>query len=311
MTKVLQLRQSNFDNAWEDFASSQALKQPTRGPDLVPSPLKKKDHRISHGNGGSRLLLDQTMLSLLEPGLSPLAYSHQQREQQDLGAVTGPRSSMHLKNGLQSQVPPPGPLLRKAVAMKMRVSSEPSTSLPQNTRDGKLMEMKSAYFTEPKTTLTSNQKKRKGTKGRSVTEGSPSRRGGGSTVGNRNRNTLAATKYSSVEETTKISHLSKAYLHPSWTQQGNDQPSQNVNTKNDPNPALKSLHKKPTILREIDPGQSLLIDIPNGVEDKIDRLLFASALRCHVPEDLFSGTGSISAEEAHSLYLSFPSNSLA
>lgn len=49
-------------------------------------------------------------------------------------------------------------------------------------------------------------------------------------------------------------------------------------------------------------GDSLLIDIPRGIEDKIERLLFAAALRCYVP-DFFPHH---SAEEAYEVYRRLP-----
>lgn len=56
-------------------------------------------------------------------------------------------------------------------------------------------------------------------------------------------------------------------------------------------------------------GASVLIDIPNGLEDRLDRLVKAAALRCYVP-DIFA-PNSITCEDAYQLYLQLPKNSLA
>jgi hypothetical protein len=50
------------------------------------------------------------------------------------------------------------------------------------------------------------------------------------------------------------------------------------------------------------PGESLLLDIPLGLEDTIDKLLKAGALRCYVPE-FFSGH---TPKAAYEMYLKLP-----
>jgi hypothetical protein len=62
------------------------------------------------------------------------------------------------------------------------------------------------------------------------------------------------------------------------------------------------------------PGYSLLIDIPLGMNDKMERLLQAAAMRCYVP-DLFwkgeDGEPTITHAEAYAMYLDMPDDSLA
>jgi hypothetical protein len=62
------------------------------------------------------------------------------------------------------------------------------------------------------------------------------------------------------------------------------------------------LAKDKEVVVEPDKGDSLLVDIPRGVEDKIERLLFAAALRCYVPDFFPHHT----AEEAFAVYRRLP-----
>jgi len=55
-------------------------------------------------------------------------------------------------------------------------------------------------------------------------------------------------------------------------------------------------------------GQSVLIDIPMGVEDSVENLLHAAALRCYVPEFFVEGTNNLST--AYQVYLALPPKSL-
>lgn len=55
-------------------------------------------------------------------------------------------------------------------------------------------------------------------------------------------------------------------------------------------------------------GQSILIDIPLGIEDSIENLLHAAALRCYVPEFFVPGTDNL--KTAFQVYLALPAKSL-
>ena len=71
-----------------------------------------------------------------------------------------------------------------------------------------------------------------------------------------------------------------------------------------------ALHKQ----KRHDPGYSLLVDVPMGLNDKMERLLQAAAMRCYVP-DLFwkgeDGEPTITHAEAYAMYLDMPEGSLA
>jgi hypothetical protein len=316
VTKVLELRQTNFDTAWNDFATLQTNKQPTLGlgPKTSSSPSRSSPKKTKKEMISPLLTADDSMLSLLHPNLSPIAAT--QHELQQLSGNTKtmhllPRSTLHVRNGIQTQVPPPGPVLRRAVANKMKQGAILSQSL---TKEGKIGEMRSAYTTSTPPHSQSLKKKKQ----------LPTLQSPGTTSQQKKpRQALTANKFVSLaaESATKTSSLSQAYLNPSWlSQQENFKTSTRPNSPNQSGglDSLKSLHKKSSVLREIDAGQSLLIDIPNGLEDKIDRLIYAAAIRCYAPLDLFppSSTSSssppLSPQDIYSqIYLTLPSTSLS
>ena len=60
--------------------------------------------------------------------------------------------------------------------------------------------------------------------------------------------------------------------------------------------------KKKEIVREPHIGESLLVDIPKGIDDTMERLIHAASLKCFIPE--FSNCET--SEEAYELYLQLP-----
>jgi hypothetical protein len=53
---------------------------------------------------------------------------------------------------------------------------------------------------------------------------------------------------------------------------------------------------------KIEPGETLLLDIPRGMQDTIENLLHAAAIRCYVPEFFPSHT----PHTAYQIYLQLP-----
>lgn len=62
--------------------------------------------------------------------------------------------------------------------------------------------------------------------------------------------------------------------------------------------ATNALVNKETTAEVVQPGLSLLLDIPRGLEDSIERLIHAAALRCYVP-DFFRGAPKVANKSSN------------
>ena len=122
---------------------------------------------------------------------------------------------------------------------------------------------------------------------------------------------LTSSKFQTEEKTA--SNLSTAFTQDDWITQGAEQ-KRSLSPLSTPKVGspYKGVITSPDTLHKPakhHPGYTLLVDIPHGLKDKMERLIQAAAMRCYVP-DLFwkgeTGEPQISHQQAYQMYLDLP-----
>lgn len=292
------MRENKFDGAWTDFANMQKAKAPTMGPDpaTINSPSRVKARR-----GVGESAFEESMLSILASD-SPVKI---------LPDSTGMNRSW---NGIDAPNPPPGILLRRAVSSTMQ-QRRAGQSDRSSTKKGLDPTKASRLQTFRDTYSDVKSRKRAGTSTKTV------RPPPGAMKKKKKSSVFTATSKFTVEENKKSS-VSQAYLKEEWMEESPLMKALNSDKRveSPPRTGSNEIGKDQVHLihnhGKVDPGVSLLIDIPLGIDDKLERLINAAAMRCYVPE-IFTrsrsveGSPPISHAEAYSMYQTLPQNSLA
>jgi hypothetical protein len=306
--KVIAMREDKFDSAWTDFATMQKGKVPTMGPDPATgaSPAKEKTRA-----GVGESAFQESMLSILVGDNPSQILQHDGTN----------RAKGRSWNGVDAPNPPPGTLLRRAVSSTMQRTGNASSKSPKK----KSMDPAKANRLKTIRDTYGDEKTKKKSGGSAKTVKPPP-----GALKKKSSVFTAASKFT-VEEIKK-SNLSQAYLKEEWM---DDSPLMKelspekkrgsgaispVRVGSAVSAAGQSTGMEPVHLihhhGKVDPGVSLLIDIPLGIDDKLERLINAAGMRCYVPE-IFTrsrsveGGAPITHAEAYSMYQTLPDKSLA
>jgi hypothetical protein len=277
--KVVVQRQTEFDESWERFP--RALAQFSHKPSTEGTLLDRNtSNERSTAATGNKLLHQSAKKNTTNTTshVSSTANTSATRpgEKKSLAitvADVAAANSKHFRNL-------PGPLVRKAVSttVQVEVASELNRLVNSDFLSRKLaQDIRSVYGPDSDPTpqslaVTARKGPRQqivGASKASVTVGSPPPKKRKQRVGIDGKPVELVGRISATHTTDWMSTAASA-----------------TNTSSDTNTLRPSTGK--TAIAPVQPGNTLLLDVPQGLEDSIERLLHAAALRCFVP-DFFQG----------------------
>lgn len=277
VNKVIMRRQGEFDGAWDKFSS--AVKGSDGTSNVGPRALE--DGVLSAaGQGGNQTL---GLTSMPMPGATDGKGGKSPTKQSSKGLDTSSNAGLQMDASGRPLSPSkggesiPGPMLRRAVSATIQdgVSREMRS---QSRGGGELDKPVGASSSVKSAKGNGSSKKSVG----STTSGKKSTKSGKKpTKGSKNK------KMTAEEEQEK----GKAYATTTdwaWAQATGTEAAEGK--------------KKKEIVRQPHIGESLLVDIPKGIDDTMERLIHAASLKCFIPE--FSNCET--SEEAYELYLQLP-----
>lgn len=267
ISKVLVRRQRDFDSAWDQFSSSVS-----RGARGDAEDREKFLTAIGgKGRGDARIL-------------RALASASPEKRTQQRSDERGPAL--------------PGPLIRRAVTSTVMDQVRSSALLAESTTARSAvaqLQMSAVYGGGGRTEEA----------GRTASHRSPKRVSSETYGASSGRKARTASRIRSTQEDWLSSTPSAIAVTEEFA------PPSKLSTSTSPHrsPSKHSLRQSRKWLPSTaalpplaEAGESLLVDIPLGVEDKVDLLLRAAALRCYVPP-FFAGTN---VDEAYSIYTRLP-----
>ena len=299
------MREKNFDGAWSEFAAIQSQKMPTLGADRAASPVKRMQSSSSTvGEPG----FQESMLSILVTGDTTSL-------QRPDDVTSGFNRSW---NGIDVPIPPPSNMLRRAVSSTMTRVKSPQKGPVDRDKSRRVKHIQDTYgkagTAKPKV------------KGRASTKSVKPPHG----ASKKKTSVFSSTSKFKVE-TISQSNISQAFLKDEWItdsalaqavlspKKGSAGPLSPIRNGSAESRMEGGCSGSPHLIHKhgkTDPGVSLLIDIPLGINDKLERLINAAAMRCYVPEIFarsrsLDGSPPITHADAYSMYMTLPENSLA
>lgn len=280
VNKVIMRRQGEFDGAWDKFSDA------VKGSDGASSvgPRAMEDGVLSAaGQGGNQALGMPVSMPGGPPteGTAPLVSKSLDTGAKAKGLQTDATGRPLSPTRAGESIP--GPMLRRAVSAT--VQDGVSREMRSQSRGGGGGESERKGGASVKSTASS--KKTGGTTGGSSKKGASGKKG--STKAGKKAPSKGKNKKMTAEEEQEKGKAYATTTDWAWAQATGTEAAEEK--------------KKKEIIQEPHIGESLLIDIPKGIDDTMERLIHAASLKCFIPE--FSNCET--SEQAYDLYLQLPS----
>ena len=273
VNKVIMRRQGEFDGAWDKF--SDAVKGSDGASSVGPGAME--DGVLSAaGQGGNQTL---GLAASVQGGGAQVSRSLDtgvKAKGLQTDATGRPLSPSRAGESI------PGPMLRRAVSAT--IQDGVSREMRAQSRGGGVdAERKSGASAK---STASSKKQTSGTAAGGSKKGASGKKGSmkGKKVPSKGRKSKSMT----AEEEQEKGKTYATTTDWAWAQATGTEAAEEK--------------KKKEIVREPHIGESLLVDIPKGIDDTMERLIHAASLKCFIPE--FSNCET--SEEAYELYLQLP-----
>lgn len=271
--KVVKNREEEFNDAWDRFpAAVQSLKQTNTvvgsliddHKDLSkPSKKTSIDHKGNTQEAAAKSSLVTSMGKESSANHKVKSGNSKEISEEEVVAAMNFTVDTHYSSNPDRI---PGPLLRKALqtTVKVEVASQLNKIMQSSFHSRKLtQDIISVYGPESRTNKPSGKR--------------------GSTSSGPVKKQRTALDGKVTKQVGKVSANGADWL--SSQNKVLSENSQDNTSENEMESKVTGLSR----LTEVQPGNTLLLDVPLGLEDSIERLLHAAALRCYIP-DFFRGS---------------------